>query len=156
DPSNFTFPFGTHICIVEVDTETGSTSIAGYYGVDDCGTIINPTIVDGQMHGGIAQGIGQALYEEAVYDDSGTLVSAAMSEYLIPGALELPEFTLGHTTTPSPVNALGAKGVGESGSIASTLALLTPVLDAVGNLEGGWMVRPGQPTRVGNSIQPAR
>lgn len=156
DPSNFTFPFGTHICIVEVDTETGSTSIAGYYGVDDCGTIINPTIVDGQMHGGIAQGIGQALYEEAAYDDSGTLVSAAMSEYLIPGALDLPEFTLGHTTTPSPVNALGAKGVGESGSIASTPAVMNAVVDAVAHLGVRSMDMPATPHRVWKSIQAAR
>ncbi|MHA6803522.1 xanthine dehydrogenase family protein molybdopterin-binding subunit [Salinifilum ghardaiensis] len=156
DPPNFTYPFGTHICVVEVDTETGKVTVPHYFGVDDCGNVINPSIVDGQMHGGIAQGIGQALYEEAAHDADGTLTSAALSDYLVPAAPELPEFTLGHTVTPSPTNALGAKGAGESGSIAATPAVVNAVLDALAPFGVEHIDMPATPRRVWEAIRHAR
>ena len=110
DPPNFTFPFGAHICVVEVDTETGFVRSRDYFGVDDCGPVINPTIVDGQLHGGIAQGVAQALYEEAVYDEEGNLTTGSMVDYLIPGAPELPNYTLERTVTPSPSEPDGREG----------------------------------------------
>lgn len=156
DPPNFTFPFGTHVCVVEVDTETGGVTIPAYSAVDDCGTIINPTIVEGQMHGGIAQGIGQALYEEAVYDtESGTLTSAGLSEYLIPAAPDLPNVSLEHTVTPSPTNALGAKGVGESGSIASTPAVMNAVIDGLTPFGVNHLDMPATPHRIWQAITQA-
>lgn len=156
DPPNFTYPFGTHVSVVEVDTETGHVRLAEYYGIDDCGVIIHPAIVDGQMHGGIVQGIGQALYEEAAYTDDGTLISAAMSEYLIPGPSELPHMTLDHTVTPSPVNSLGAKGAGESGSIASTPAVMNAVVDAVSHFGVTGVDMPATPHRVWSAINQAK
>src|ERR671920_536434 len=116
DPPNFTWPYGTHICVVEVDTETGMVTIPKYVAVDDCGPVVNPAIVDGQLHGGIAQGIGQALYEEAIYTDEGTLTTGTMMDYMIPGAPEIPNFILEQTETPSPSNPMGVKGIGESGA----------------------------------------
>jgi carbon-monoxide dehydrogenase large subunit len=131
DPSNFVWPFGAHIAMVEVDAETGAIQILRYVAVDDCGTRINPMIVDGQLHGGIAQGIGQALFEEAVYDDTGQLRSASLVDYLIPTAADLPSFELESTITPSPVNPLGTKGIGEAGTIASSPAIVNAVVDAL-------------------------
>ncbi|MGI8540686.1 MAG: xanthine dehydrogenase family protein molybdopterin-binding subunit, partial [Rubrobacteraceae bacterium] len=122
DPPNFTWPFGTHICVVEVDTETGKVTIAKYVAVDDCGPIVNPEIVNGQLHGGIAQGIGQALYEEAVYDEDGNPLTSTWVDYMVPGAPEMPNFTLDQTVTPSPTNPMGVKGIGESGAIGSSPA----------------------------------
>ncbi|MBB3051648.1 carbon-monoxide dehydrogenase large subunit [Prauserella isguenensis] len=156
DPPNFTYPFGTHVCVVEVDTDTGKVTIPEYFAVDDCGTVINPAIVDGQMHGGIAQGIGQALYEDAVYDDDGNLMSASLADYLVPGAPELPDFTLDHTVTPSPTNALGAKGAGESGSIASTPAVVNAVIDALQPFGVDHIDMPATPRRVWEAINRAR
>lgn len=155
DPPNFTYPFGTHICVVEVDTETGKVAIPQYFAVDDCGTIINPHIVEGQTHGGVAQGIGQALYEEAVYDDDGNLTSASLADYLAPGAPELPDFTLEHTTTPSPTNALGAKGAGESGTIAATPAVINAVIDALEPFGVDHIDMPATPSRVWQAINAA-
>ncbi|MCP2254528.1 carbon-monoxide dehydrogenase large subunit [Prauserella aidingensis] len=155
DPPNFTYPFGTHVCVVEVDTDTGKVTIPDYFAVDDCGTVINPAIVDGQMHGGIAQGIGQALYEEAVYDDDGNLMSASLADYLVPGAPELPDFTLDHTVTPSPTNALGAKGAGESGSIAATPAVVNAVIDALQPFGVDHIDMPATPRRVWEAINRA-
>src|SRR5690625_112798 len=156
DPPNFTYPFGTHVAVVEVDTETGHVRLAHYYGIDDCGVIINPAIVDGQMHGGIVQGIGQALYEEAAYSAEGTLLSAGLSDYLIPGTTELPHLTLEHTVTPSPVNSLGAKGAGESGSIASTPAVMNAVVDALAHLGVTGIDMPATPHRVWSAIRDAQ
>lgn len=156
DPPNFTYPFGTHVCVVEVDTETGKVTIPQYYAVDDCGTVINPAIVDGQMHGGIAQGIGQALYEEATYDEDGTLTSSALGDYLVAGTPDLPEYQLEHTVTPSPTNALGAKGVGESGAIAATPAVINAVIDALSPLGVGHIDMPATPQRVWEAITRAR
>ena len=134
DPENFSFPHGTHLCATEVDTETGQVRIRSYVCVDDIGHVVNPLIVDGQVHGGLAQGIAQALYEEAVHDESGTLINASFSDYLVPSAVDLPSFTTGRTETPATTNPLGVKGVGEAGTIASTPAVVNAVIDAVRHL----------------------
>src|SRR5207342_3810587 len=111
DPKNFTWPFGTHVCVAEVDTETGATQLLRYVAVDDCGVVINPMIVDGQVHGGVAQGIAEALYEEAVYDESGNLMTSSMTQYLIPSAVDIPHMTTDNSQeTPSSTNPLGVKG----------------------------------------------
>ena len=132
DPANFTYPFGTHIAVVEVDGETGEVVLSRYIAVDDCGNQINPMIVEGQIHGGIAFGIGQALWEHAVYDDSGQLVTATLLDYALPRAHQLPSFELDHTVTPCPHNPLGVKGVGEAGAIAAPAAVVNAVCDAIG------------------------
>jgi carbon-monoxide dehydrogenase large subunit len=134
DTPNCTFPFGTHIALVEVDQDTGKVDLVRYVAVDDVGKKINPLIVDGQLHGGIAQGVGQALWEEAVYSDDGQLLSGSMLDYALPRASWLPAFELDETVTPSPVNALGVKGVGEAGAIASTAAVANAVIDALSPL----------------------
>ncbi len=131
DPSNFVWPFGAHIAVVEVDPDTGATKILRYIAVDDCGTRINPMIVDGQLHGGIAQGIGQAIFEEAVYDENGQLRSGSLNDYLIPSAPDLPPFELDATVTPSPVNPLGSKGIGEAGTIGSAVTVMNAIIDAL-------------------------
>jgi carbon-monoxide dehydrogenase large subunit len=131
DPENFSFPHGTHLCAVEIDTETGFTKIRKYVCVDDIGKVVNPVIVEGQVHGGLAQGIAQALYEEAVYDDAGNLVTGSMVDYLVPSAVDLPHFETDRTETPSTSNPLGVKGVGEAGTIASTPAVMNAVVDAL-------------------------
>jgi len=131
DPANFVWPFGAHIAVVEVDGETGAVRILRYVAVDDCGTRINPMVVDGQLHGGIAQGIGQALLEEGVYDAEGQLKTGTLVDYLIPSAADLPRFELAATVTPSPVNPLGVKGVGEAGTIASSAAVVNAIVDAL-------------------------
>src|ERR1700730_15144159 len=131
DPDNFSFPHGTHLCAAEVDTETGQVRIRSYVAVDDVGVVVNPLIVEGQVHGGLAQGIAQALYEEAAYDSSGNLVTASLADYLIPSAADLPSFTTARTTTPSTLNPLGVKGVGEAGTIASTPAVVNAIVDAL-------------------------
>jgi carbon-monoxide dehydrogenase large subunit len=131
EPKNFTFPFGTHICVVEIDKETGETKFLRYVAVDDCGKVINPLLVDGQLHGGIVQSIGQALYEEVVYDEQGQLVTGELMDYAIPRASQLPWFELDRTETPSPVNPLGVKGVGEAGTIGATPAIVNAIVDAL-------------------------
>ena len=130
DPPNFTFPFGAHGCEVEVDRDTGKVEITGYIAVDDCGNVINPMIVDGQVHGGVAHGIGQALYEEAVYDAGGQLLTGTLVDYIIPSAVEIPHIDTDRTVTPSPTNPLGVKGIGEAGTIAATPAVVSAVCDA--------------------------
>jgi len=134
DPPNFTFPFGTHVAEVEVDPETGSVEIIRYSACDDCGRQINPMIVEGQLHGGITQGIGQALYETAVYDANGQLLSGSMMEYHVPTASDVPSFALDHTVTLTKTNPLGVKGIGEAGTIASTPAIVNAVIDALSPL----------------------
>jgi carbon-monoxide dehydrogenase large subunit len=131
DPENFSFPHGTHLCAVEVDTETGRTTIRKYVCVDDIGTVVNPLIVEGQVHGGLVQGIAQALFEEARHDESGTLTTATFVDYTIPSAADLPSFVTGRTESPSTSNPLGVKGVGEAGTIASTPAVVNAVVDAL-------------------------
>jgi len=131
DPENFSFPHGTHLCAIEVDTETGAAKIRKYVCVDDIGQVINPLIVDGQVHGGLAQGIAQALYEEAIYDEDGNLTTGTFVDYLVPSAADLPSFTTDRTVSPSTTNPLGVKGVGEAGTIASTPAVVNAVVDAL-------------------------
>jgi aerobic carbon-monoxide dehydrogenase large subunit len=131
EPSNFTYPFGTHLCAVEIDADTGEVKILKYVAVDDCGNRLNPMLVAGQLHGGLAQGIAQALYEEVVYDEYGQLISGSLMDYTLPNATELPTYILDHTVTPSPVNPLGVKGVGEAGTIASTPCVANAVIDAL-------------------------
>ncbi|MDX2030215.1 MAG: molybdopterin cofactor-binding domain-containing protein [Blastocatellia bacterium] len=131
EPKNFTFPSGTHIAQVEIDRETGDVKILRYIAVDDCGNQINPMIVAGQVHGGIAQGLAQALFEEVVYDENGQLLTGELMDYAVPKAHQLPHYELDHTVTPSPVNPLGAKGVGEAGTIGSTPCMANAVIDAL-------------------------
>lgn len=131
DPPSFVFPFGTHVCQVEIDKESGQVKIKRYVAVDDCGRQVNPMIVEGQVHGGIAQGIAQALWEEAVYDEHGNLLTGTLSEYAVPTAVELPKYETTSTETPSPHHPLGLKGVGETGTIASTPAVVNAVCDAL-------------------------
>ncbi|XVH31114.1 xanthine dehydrogenase family protein molybdopterin-binding subunit [Haloferacaceae archaeon DSL9] len=131
DPENFTFPFGTHVAVVEADVETGEIEIRRYVAVDDCGELINPMIVEGQIHGGIAQGIGAALYEGAVYDDDGRLRTDSMADYVVPHSIQLPDYETDYTVTPSPHNPLGVKGVGESATIGATPAVVNAVIDAL-------------------------
>jgi len=156
DPPNFTFPFGAHACVVEVDTETGAVEITRYIGVDDCGNVINPMIVDGQVHGGIAQGIAQALYEEAIYDENGNLTTSSMANYLVPSATELPNYELARTVTPSPTNPMGVKGIGEAGTIASTPAVINAVVDALSHLGVTNIEMPASPERVWRAIEQAK
>jgi len=132
DPVNFSFPSGTHICEVEVDKNTGETKVVAYTAVDDFGTVINPMIVEGQVHGGVAQGIGQALYENAHYDESGQLTTASYMDYTMPRADNFPEIKVGFTSTPATSNPLGAKGCGEAGAIAAPPAVMNAVVDAIG------------------------
>ena len=156
DPPNFTWPSGTHVCIVEVDTETGRTDVLRYVAVDDCGKVINPMIVDGQVQGGVAQGIAEALYEEAIYDESGNLMTSSMTQYLIPSAVEIPPMTLDRAETPSTTNPLGVKGIGEAGTIASPPAVVNAVIDAVSHLGVTYLDKPASPERVWRAIQDAR
>ncbi|QIG44471.1 xanthine dehydrogenase family protein molybdopterin-binding subunit [Nocardioides anomalus] len=152
DPVNFSFPHGTHLCAMEVDTETGSLKMRKYVCVDDIGNIINPLIVSGQIHGGLVQGIAQALWEEAVYDDAGTLVSGSFVDYLLPTAADTISFDVDHTTSPSTTNTLGTKGVGEAGTIASTPAVVNSVIDAVRHLGVKDITMPCTPERVWKAI----
>ncbi len=131
EPANFTFPFGTHVCVVEVEPETGNVEIKKYVAVDDCGKVINPLLVDGQVQGGIAQGLGQALYEGVVYDETGQLLTGSLMDYAVPRAANLPRLQLARTETPTPVNPLGVKGIGEAGTIGSTPAVVSAVVDAL-------------------------
>lgn len=153
DPKNFTFPFGTHICLVEVESDTGKVKILRYLAVDDVGNVINPMIVDGQIHGGVAQGAGQVLWEGAVYDDSGQLVTGSFMDYAIPKADDLPFIEVGRTTTPCPDNPLGVKGAGEAGTIAATACIANAVIDAVAHLGVKDIPMPMTPERVWNAIQ---
>ncbi|WP_225097616.1 xanthine dehydrogenase family protein molybdopterin-binding subunit [Streptomyces sp. CoH27] len=155
DPENFSYPHGTHLCAVEVDTETGRTRIRRYVCVDDVGRVVNPMIVEGQVHGGLAQGIAQALYEEAVYDDEGNLVSGTMADYLVPSAADLPDFVTDRTETPATSNALGVKGVGEAGTIASTPAVVNAVVDALRPLGVHDVRMPCTPERVWRALKEA-
>jgi len=153
EPPNFTFPFGAHIVVTDVDRDTGQISIRRYVCVDDIGKIINPLIVDGQIHGGIAQGLGQALYEEAVYDDTGVLVSGELTDYAVPKASHMPWIESSHTETPSPVNPLGVKGVGEAGTIGCSPAVVNSVVDALSPLGVKHLDMPLTPEKVWRAMQ---
>jgi carbon-monoxide dehydrogenase large subunit len=156
DPPNFTFPFGAHVCAVEVDTETGETTIRKYVAVDDVGNVINPMIVEGQVHGGLAFGIAEALYEEAVYDEQANLLTSSMHSYRIPSAAELPPFVTDRTVTPSTTNPLGVKGVGETGTIGAPPAVVNAVIDALQPLGVTHIDKPVTPERVWRAIQDAK
>ena len=153
DPPNFVYPFGTHVCTVEVDAETGQVKILRYIAVDDCGRVINPLIVDGQVHGGITQGIAQTLLEEVVYDENGQLLTASMLDYAVPKAGQMPRYETARTVTPSPHHPLGIKGVGETGSIASTVAVANAVMDALAPLGIAHLDMPLTPKKVWHAMQ---
>jgi carbon-monoxide dehydrogenase large subunit len=152
DPDNFSFPHGTHLCAIDVDTETGASKIRSYVCVDDIGTVVNPLIVEGQVHGGLAQGIAQALYEEAVFDEDGNLVTGTFVDYLVPSAADLPHFTTERTETPATSNVLGVKGVGEAGTIASTPAVVNAIVDALRPFGVNDVEMPCTPERVWRAI----
>jgi carbon-monoxide dehydrogenase large subunit len=156
DPPNFTFPFGTHVAVVEVDEETGLVRLVDYAAVDDCGTQVNPMIVEGQVHGGIVQGAAQALWEEAVYDEAGTLRNPTLLDYCVPSAAEVPSFRLDKTVTPSPTNPLGVKGIGEAGTIAATPTVINAIVDALAPLGVTDITMPATPERVWRTIQEAQ
>ncbi|GAA4685634.1 xanthine dehydrogenase family protein molybdopterin-binding subunit [Phytohabitans rumicis] len=153
DPANFSFPHGTHLCATEVDTETGRVSIRSYVAVDDVGRVINPLIVEGQVHGGVAQGIAQALFEEAVYDADGNLLTGTFVDYTVPSAADLPDIVSDRTETPAPDHPLGVKGVGEAGTIASTPAVVNAVVDALRPYGVNDIRMPCTPERVWRAVQ---
>ncbi|HYB52662.1 MAG TPA: molybdopterin cofactor-binding domain-containing protein, partial [Thermoanaerobaculia bacterium] len=156
DPPNFVYPFGTHVAVVALDPETGEVRLERYVAVDDCGRVINPMIVEGQVHGGIVQGIGQALWEGASYDENGQLLTGSMMDYALPRAEMLPRLELAMTETPTSVNPLGVKGIGETGTIASTAAVYNAVLDALAPLGVKRVDMPLTPERVWRAIREAR
>jgi carbon-monoxide dehydrogenase large subunit len=153
DPPNCTFPFGTHVAVVEVDAETGEVKLRRYVAVDDVGRVINPLIVDGQVHGGIAQGVAQALWEGAIYDESGQLQTASMIEYAVPKAEFFPSLEVERTETLTDVNPLGVKGAGETGTIASTPAVVNAVVDALAPLGIAHIDMPLTPERVWRAMR---
>ena len=155
DPPNFVYPFGSHLAVVRVDPETGEIRLERYVAVDDCGRVINPMIVEGQIHGGIVQGIGQALWEGAAYDGGGQLLTGSMMDYALPRAHFFPPFELGMTETPTKVNPLGVKGIGETGTIASTPAVYNAVMDALAPLRVAQIHMPLTPERVWRAIRDA-
>ncbi len=153
EPGNATFPFGAHICVVEIDAETGEIDIQRFLAVDDCGNVINPLIVDGQVHGGIAQGLAQTMFEEIVYDENGQLISGSLMDYAMPKAHQLPVFETDRTVTPTPVNPLGAKGCGEAGTIGSMPAVANAVIDALAPFGVKHMEMPFKPEKVWKAMQ---
>ena len=156
DPPNFVFPFGAHIAVVEIDPQTGRVDLKKYVAVDDCGPQINPVIVAGQVHGGVVQGIGQALWEGAVYDDEGQLLTGSLQDYAIPRAEELPDIDVLSTVTPSPHHPLGVKGIGEAGTIASTATVYNAVIDALEPFGAQGLTMPLTPERVWRAMQPTK
>jgi carbon-monoxide dehydrogenase large subunit len=156
EPTGCTFPFGTHICVVEIDPDTGVVKFLRYVAVDDCGNIISPLLVAGQVHGGIAQGIAQALYEEVVYDENGQLITATLMDYAAPRAQMLPRYELAHTVTPSPLNPMGVKGVGEAGTIGSTPCVVNAVMDALKPLGVRHIDMPLRPEKLWRAIKDAK
>ena len=156
DPADFSYPHGTHLAALEVDTETGQVKLRKYVCVDDVGIQVNPMIVEGQVHGGVAQGIAQALFEGAEYDEDGNLLTASLADYLIPSAADLPSFETGTTVTPSTTHPLGTKGVGEAGTIASTPAIINGIVDALRHLGVTDVAMPASPQTVWRTIQAAK
>ena len=156
DPSNFVFPFGTHICVVDVDGVTGKVDVVRWIAVDDCGPAINPMLIDGQVHGGVAHGIGQALYEQIVYDERGQLITGTFMDYALPTAEEIPSIETDRTITPSPSNSLGVKGIGEAGTIAATPAVVNAVIDALRHEGISYIDMPLTPLRVWQALEEAR
>jgi carbon-monoxide dehydrogenase large subunit len=156
EPTNFTFPFGAHVCVVEVDAETGDVRIEKYVAVDDCGNVINPLLVEGQVHGGIVQSVGQALLEEAVYDEQGQLITGELTDYAIPRAWDVPRLETARTVTPSPVNPMGVKGVGEAGTIGATPAIANAVVDALAPFGARHVDLPLKRERIWQLLRKAR
>ena len=159
DPENFVWPFGAHACIVDVDVETGKVNVVRYVAVDDCGKAINPMLIDGQVHGGITHGLAQALFEQVVYDDEGQLVTGSFVDYALPTASDVPSYETDRQETPSPVNSLGVKGVGEAGTIASSPTVVNAVIDALRPFGVDYIDMPLTPMRVWQAIHeggPAR
>jgi carbon-monoxide dehydrogenase large subunit len=154
EPPNFVFPFGTHVCVVEVDAHSGQVEVVKYLAVDDCGRLINPMIAEGQVHGGIAQGLSQALFEEVVYDDNGQLLTGTLMDYAIPHAEQVPHYELDHTVTPTTVNPLGIKGIGEAGTIGSTPAVANAVIDALAPFGVVHIDMPLKPEKLWAAMQP--
>lgn len=155
EPTNFTFPFGTHVAVVEIDPETGQVKLLKYIAVDDCGNVINPLLVEGQVQGGIVQSVGQVFFEEAVYDEQGQLLSGELTDYAIPRAGDIPRMETFHTVTPTPVNPLGVKGVGEAGTIGATPTLVNAAVDALAHLGVRHLDMPLRGERVWNAIREA-
>ena len=153
DPQNFTWPFGTHIAVVEVDGDTGEVELQKYVALDDVGNVINPMIVEGMVHGGVAQGVGQALQEEAIYDDSGQLLTGSMMDYALPTSEDIPSIITDRTVTPSPTNPLGVKGAGETGTIAASPAVMNAVIDALSPFGVKHMNMPAKPEKVWRAMQ---
>ncbi len=153
DPQNFTWPFGTHIAVVEVDADTGEVELQKYVALDDVGNVINPMIVEGMVHGGVAQGVGQALQEEAIYDESGQLLTGSMMDYALPTAEDIPSIITDRTVTPSPTNPLGVKGAGETGTIAASPAVMNAVIDALSPFGVKHMNMPAKPEKVWRAMQ---
>ena len=153
DPQNFTWPFGTHIAVVEVDGDTGEVELQKYVALDDVGNVINPMIVEGMVHGGVAQGVGQALQEEAIYDESGQLLTGSMMDYALPTAEDIPSIITDRTVTPSPTNPLGVKGAGETGTIAASPAVMNAVIDALSPFGVKHMNMPAKPEKVWRAMQ---
>ena len=156
DPLGDTFPTGMHLVVLRVDVETGAVVLRDYYTVDDCGLVINPLIVDGQIHGGLGQGIGQALQEQVVYDEAGQLLTASFLDYAMPRADMMPPFTLSYRQTPSPHTLLGVKGVGECGSNGPPSAIGNALVDALWDLGVRHLDPPYTPFRVWRAIERAR
>jgi len=150
------YPFGVHVAVVEVDTETGRVELLRHVAVDDCGRVLNPLLTRGQVHGGVAQGAAQALFEGVVFDEDGNPLTANLMDYAMPSAAELPSFETTHTETPTPLNPLGAKGIGESGTIGSTPAVQNAVVDALSYLGIRHLDMPATPERVWRAIESAR
>ena len=156
DPENFVFPFGAHAAVVDVDVATGKVDLVRYVGVDDCGPAINPNLIEGQVHGGVVHGIGQALFERIHYDDDGQLVTGTFADYALPSAADVPSFEIDRTETPSPVNSLGVKGVGEAGTIAASATVTNAVIDALRPLGVTFINMPLSPMRIWEAIQEAK
>jgi carbon-monoxide dehydrogenase large subunit len=156
DPENFVFPFGAHACVVDVDPETGNVDVVKYVAVDDCGPAINPKLIDGQVHGGIVHAIGQALFERIHYTEDGQLITSNFADYALPSAADVPSFVLDRTETPSPVNSLGVKGIGEAGTIAASPAVTNAVIDALRPLGVTYLNMPLSPMRIWEEIQEAK
>jgi carbon-monoxide dehydrogenase large subunit len=155
-PGNATWPFGTHLAVVEVDPDTGDVDLLEYHAVDDCGNQVSPMIVNGQVHGGITQGIGQALFEDAIYDQDGNMVTSSLIDYPLPTATDVPSYGLHHTVTPSEVNPLGVKGIGEAGTIGSAHTIVNAVVDALSPMGVKHIDMPLRPRRVWEAMQEAR
>ncbi len=156
DPPNFAFPFGTHVAVVEVDESTGEVELVDYIAIDDCGNQVNPLIVEGQVHGGIVQGVAQALYEGAVFDEDGQCKNPSFLDYLVPSPMEVPSIQTGFTTTPSTSNPMGVKGVGEAGTIGSAAAVINGICDALSHYGIDDIEMPAGPMRVWKTIQQAK